>query len=186
MDQDIYEWLGNQRAEAGHPCQGPPPPPATAHDLLTQEPAPSRWRTPTAPTHPKGICRLQARTAGHSLSHTDNRRPGRPSRTPEGPGTAEKNLPNRPRGNAARTPGRSVDRAWQSRAYEETEKLPYQAMIDVDSLKAVNDIIGHDKGDELIKAVGQTLGEHATRAYHTSGDEFIVEGETPKRKSMPS
>ena len=64
------------------------------------------------------------------------------------------------------------------RAYDESERMPIQAMIDVDSLKAVNDIMGHSAGDEVLKAVGQALGRHAARAYHASGDEFIVEGNT--------
>ena len=67
------------------------------------------------------------------------------------------------------------------RAYEESPRLPFQAMIDADSLKAVNDIMGHEAGDELLKAIGQALGKHATRAFHTSGDEFIVEGSTRRK-----
>lgn len=66
------------------------------------------------------------------------------------------------------------------RAYEETERLPYQASIDVDGLKYVNDITGnHEAGDLLLRRVGEALesaSKGEERAYHFHGDEFALEG----------
>lgn len=64
------------------------------------------------------------------------------------------------------------------RAYEEAERLPYQASIDVDGLKYVNDTYGHEAGNLLLKRVGEAL-ENASeegRNYHFHGDEFALEG----------
>ncbi|HYD32969.1 MAG TPA: hypothetical protein VEA39_00235, partial [Methylophilaceae bacterium] len=38
------------------------------------------------------------------------------------------------------------------RAYDESEKLPVQVSVDVDSLKWVNDNMGHESGDVMLKA----------------------------------
>ena len=62
------------------------------------------------------------------------------------------------------------------RAYEDFDKKPVQASIDVDSLKAINDKFGHEAGDILIQKVGDALRSDNT--IHISGDEFIVQGET--------
>lgn len=66
------------------------------------------------------------------------------------------------------------------RAYVESEKLPTQVSIDVDSLKAVNDLGGHHAGDELLKAVARVLHEESEHAYHLSGDEFAVQALHPR------
>lgn len=63
------------------------------------------------------------------------------------------------------------------RAYDEAEKLDVQAAIDADSLKWVNDNLGHDAGDKLLQAIGQALAESGLDAYHISGDEFVVQGD---------
>ena len=60
------------------------------------------------------------------------------------------------------------------RAYEEVNRKPFQALLDVDSLKWVNDHMNHGKGDELLKAVGAALAAETSYAYHISGDEFAV------------
>lgn len=63
------------------------------------------------------------------------------------------------------------------RAYNEDPKLPYQASLDVDSLKWVNDHMGHESGDNLLKHVAEVLREHVDNLYHISGDEFVAQGE---------
>ncbi|HOI95559.1 MAG TPA: PLxRFG domain-containing protein [Syntrophobacter fumaroxidans] len=65
------------------------------------------------------------------------------------------------------------------RAFEEAEKHPVQASIDVDGLKWVNDNMGHDQGDALLKKVAEELHRSADdtfEAFHVSGDEFVAHG----------
>lgn len=50
-------------------------------------------------------------------------------------------------------------------------------MIDLDHFKKVNDILGHDKGDELLKKVATCIKRHCRQedtAIRMGGDEFIV------------
>ena len=68
------------------------------------------------------------------------------------------------------------------RAYEDSVKKPAQASVDVDSLKWINDNAGHEGGDQMLKAVAQALHEASGgNAYHISGDEFVVQGDTPEQ-----
>lgn len=66
------------------------------------------------------------------------------------------------------------------RAFE--EDLPNAkvvASIDGDSLKTVNDKLGHDAGDTLLKMIAADLNAEAgDKAFHISGDEFYVLGDT--------
>ena len=55
------------------------------------------------------------------------------------------------------------------------EKQPFQAIIDLDNLKWINDNIGHAAGDTLIKTFANALPEGA---YRISGDEFVVQGKS--------
>lgn len=64
------------------------------------------------------------------------------------------------------------------KAWMRAEKLPYVASIDLDGLKWINDNMGHPTGDEAIKALGHALGDSSDKAYHLSGDEFIVQAKT--------
>lgn len=66
------------------------------------------------------------------------------------------------------------------RAYNEASKLPTQVSIDVDSLKWVNDHMGHESGNELLKAIAGSLGQHSEHAFHLSGDEFALQAHTPE------
>ena len=78
------------------------------------------------------------------------------------------------------------------RAYDETvTPESVHAYIDVDALKWVNDNMGHQSGDELLKAMGDALreaislqesvdGPDAT-GYHLSGDEFVILGSSPEQ-----
>jgi GGDEF domain-containing protein len=52
----------------------------------------------------------------------------------------------------------------------------YVALIDVDSLKWVNDNLGHAAGDDLLRAVANALQEvfGSDDVYRLSGDEFAV------------
>ena len=69
------------------------------------------------------------------------------------------------------------------RAWEEAQKKAPKAVkvsMDVDSLKWVNDNLGHEAGDALLAHMGDALraaglGEDA---FHTSGDEFLAHGDT--------
>jgi diguanylate cyclase (GGDEF)-like protein len=50
-------------------------------------------------------------------------------------------------------------------------------MLDLDQLKAVNDTLGHQAGDERLKALANTLrstGRGSDRSYRIGGDEFAV------------
>lgn len=64
------------------------------------------------------------------------------------------------------------------RAYNEAPRLPVQVSIDVDSLKWVNDEMGHESGDHMLRLVGQAIAEETGHGYHVSGDEFIVQAHT--------
>ena len=63
------------------------------------------------------------------------------------------------------------------RAYNESEKKPVQASLDVDSLAWVNDNISHSAGDKVLKHMAKAL-KHDKDAYHISGDEFMIQGNT--------
>ena len=60
-------------------------------------------------------------------------------------------------------------------AYMTDKKQPFQAIIDLDNLKWVNDNIGHAAGDTLIKTLAAELPEGS---YRLSGDEFVVQGQS--------
>jgi len=62
------------------------------------------------------------------------------------------------------------------------------SFADVDGLKTINDVYGHDEGDRVIRAVGQILQQEAHDAYvvRYGGDEFIVMGTAFSEKEVES
>jgi GGDEF domain-containing protein len=70
---------------------------------------------------------------------------------------------------------------WNRRAFELSPTSPVLAIIDLDSLKWVNDNAGHRHGDILLVHVARTLEKlFGDNAFRLSGDEFVVRGETVK------
>ncbi|RLB94500.1 MAG: hypothetical protein DRH26_01050 [Deltaproteobacteria bacterium] len=66
------------------------------------------------------------------------------------------------------------------RAYDEANSKvvkPVQISIDADSLKWVNDNMGHDIGDEMLQEIADTLNSEIDEAFHFHGDEFAAQGE---------
>jgi diguanylate cyclase (GGDEF)-like protein len=63
------------------------------------------------------------------------------------------------------------------RAWEEGNRSPVQAMLDVEGLKWVNDNIGWAAGDELLRTVATAIREEGVLGYRLGGDEFVFEGE---------
>ena len=50
-------------------------------------------------------------------------------------------------------------------------------VIDVDHFKLINDTFGHQRGDEVLRSVAETLGQHLPAGAHLArygGDEFLV------------
>lgn len=50
----------------------------------------------------------------------------------------------------------------------------YVGIVDIDGLKVINDILGHDRGDVLIKSVANYLKELDAMTIRLGGDEFLV------------
>lgn len=52
------------------------------------------------------------------------------------------------------------------------------AMIDMDNFKAVNEVFGHDVGDEFISAIGSNVKEitkkHGVKGFRAGGEEFVI------------
>jgi diguanylate cyclase (GGDEF)-like protein len=61
------------------------------------------------------------------------------------------------------------------RAFFEGELPKYVASIDIDSLKYVNDNMGHAAGDDLLRIAARVLAKNVD-AYHVSGDEIWAKG----------
>lgn len=64
-----------------------------------------------------------------------------------------------------------------AKSYFETKRQVALLMIDLDDFKLVNDTLGHDEGDHLLKRIGQQLLAISRRkgeAFRLGGDEFVV------------
>lgn len=60
----------------------------------------------------------------------------------------------------------------------DVQDAPVVASIDADSLKWINDNLSPDHGDTLLQVVADSLESETEGAYHISGDEFYVLGDT--------
>ena len=61
------------------------------------------------------------------------------------------------------------------RAYDqEAATLPNQAIVDIDSLKWINDNLGHEAGDAMVIAVAEALDQAGIEVYRIGGDEFAM------------
>ena len=64
--------------------------------------------------------------------------------------------------------------------YADSKELPERFAaytVDINDLKQVNDTLGHEAGDELIKGAAECIGqvfENSARCYRTGGDEFVI------------
>lgn len=61
------------------------------------------------------------------------------------------------------------------RAYNDNTPKKVQAALDVDSLKWINDSMGHGAGDTLLQTLGQALKEEQVDAFRFGGDEFVAQ-----------
>ncbi len=69
----------------------------------------------------------------------------------------------------------------QNRRAFDFASYTFVAIIDMDSLKWVNDNLGHLVGDKLLRVLGGSLDSlFGGNAYHLSGDEFAVVGNNLK------
>lgn len=69
----------------------------------------------------------------------------------------------------------------ESMAYSKRGRKTHVLFIDLDNFKEINDTYDHQVGDEVLKAVANSL-KNAVRltdtVFHISGDEFIIMAET--------
>jgi len=63
------------------------------------------------------------------------------------------------------------------RAFNEQPIAPYHAAVDADSLKYVNDNMGHHAGNMMLSRIAEAMNQNGLDAYHVSGDEFIIRGQ---------
>lgn len=63
------------------------------------------------------------------------------------------------------------------------ELKPTQAFADADNFKAVNDRLGHDVGDSVIRNMGELFARELGdgNVYHRGGDEFVLQADSPEQ-----
>lgn len=77
----------------------------------------------------------------------------------------------------------SLTNVWNRRAFEDLEHTGPLAIVDLDSLKWVNDNLGHRAGDKALAQLGEILESIFTdNVYRLGGDEFVVIG--PSRVAL--
>ncbi|MEO0441448.1 MAG: diguanylate cyclase [Pseudomonadota bacterium] len=70
-----------------------------------------------------------------------------------------------------------------------TKEYSHLAILDIDFFKQVNDAYGHEIGDNVLRAVGQTLGQTIHSAARIGGEEFallIRQDDSDQRDQTPS
>jgi len=68
----------------------------------------------------------------------------------------------------------STTRVLNRNAYNLAKAKKYVSIIDLDSLKYINDSISHRKGDILLLKLATLLSKNFSDVYRISGDEFVV------------
>ena len=69
-------------------------------------------------------------------------------------------------------------------AFEELSKMPVVASIDADGLKWVNDNMGHQSGNRLLRTIAQALSDETEHAFRFHGDEFAVGSRTAEEAQV--
>lgn len=62
-------------------------------------------------------------------------------------------------------------------AWQRVAKKAHIAALDADSLKWVNDNLGHEAGDQMLGLIGNALRDAGLEAYHVSGDEYWAQAD---------
>lgn len=87
----------------------------------------------------------------------------------------------------ARVAGRRMNGVQNMEARTEAEAAgqlkPVQAFADADNFKAVNDRLGHETGDSVIRQMGELFAEQLGEGnvFHRGGDEFVMQADTPEQ-----
>jgi diguanylate cyclase (GGDEF)-like protein len=78
-----------------------------------------------------------------------------------------------------------LNMAGRTEAESAGKLLPVQVFADADNFKSVNDTLGHDVGDTVIRQMGEMyaakLGDG--NVFHRGGDEFVMQGKSPEEVS---
>jgi GGDEF domain-containing protein len=62
-------------------------------------------------------------------------------------------------------------------AWDDRDRMSFQALLDVEGLKWVNDSVGWRAGDELLRVVAAAIHAEGLTGYRLGGDEFVFEAE---------